>query len=125
MATSSYDSVFSFGATIVKVGIGATVATYMQPEPGQIGWMLKYMNGGTCFLLPCAIGSSQIGMGFGTTQTQAALAGMSGAGYLLGSANGNTGVIENLRINGPASFYISSAGATSLISVMSFKGQGY
>lgn len=117
--------VYSFGATQVNVGIGATVATYLQPSAGQIGWMLKYISGGTCVILPCAIGSSQIGLNFNTTHTQAALAGMSGAGYLLGGPLGNTGVIENLVIPGPASFYLSSGGATSIVAVMAFKGQGY
>ena len=125
MAITSMDSVWSIGATRVQVAIGMTAATYLQPEAGQLGWRLKYISGGTCTILGCAIGSSILGLGFGTTQTQSALAGMSGSGYLLGGPLGNTGVIENFDIPGPASFYLASAGATSIVAVMVFKGQGY
>ncbi len=123
MTTTSFDSVWTVGVTRMAVGIGATVAAYMQPVPGQVGWVIKTLPGQTLEIYPSAVGSSILNLNFGTTQTQSALAGFSGQGFLLG---GSTGAVENFRINGPAQFYLgNSSGATLFAYVMLLKGQGY
>ncbi len=126
MAITSFDSVTSFGMTNMAVGIGATVAAWMTPVAGQLGWILEpAAMGGTFELYPAAIGSSAIagiGLGFGTTQTQVALAGFSGQGFYVGL----TAAIPQFVINGPAQFYIgNSSGATIFVKVLSLKGQGF
>lgn len=126
MSVTSFDSVTSFGLTNIAIGIGATVAQWMTPVPGQLGWILApAAMGGTFEIYPPAIGSSAIagiGLGFGTTQTQAALAGFSGQGFYVGL----TAAIPAFQINGPAQFYIgNSSGATVLVKVLSLKGQGF
>ena len=133
MAISSSDSVFRFGLTNLIVGIGATVAQWMTPIEGQLGWLLSPAAiGGTFEIYPAAKGSNSgisgaIGtypLWFGTTQTQAALAGFSGQGFYVGGASGAIQV--NFPINGPAQFYIgNTSGATIFVKVLSWFGQGY
>lgn len=115
MATTSFDSVWSLGST--RIVIGTNTGVYIQPFAGQIGVLLKMFSGGTCEILPAALGQSQIGFFQNTTQTAANLSLMSGFGYCF-SAN------EVLTIGGPASFYLSSTGATSILHAIFSKGQG-
>lgn len=132
MATTSFDSAFRFGMTNMAVAIGATAAVWMTPAAGQLGWLLSPAAiGGTFELYPAAQGSNSgqsnaIGtypLFFGTTQTQAALAGFSGQGFYVGGASG--ALQANFPIPGPAQFYIgNSSGATIFVKVLSWFGQG-
>lgn len=116
MATTSQDSIWSLGSTRVVVPVGATLAVFMQPFPGQMVTQLKLMVGGTCEILPA--GSTQVNIGFfiGTTQPAATLAALSGSGYMFSAG-------EVLSLSGPAMFYLSSTGATSVLHALFGKGQ--
>jgi len=118
MTTTSYDSIFSLGATRIIVPVGATVAVFMQPFTGQISALLKMFSGGTCEILPPGLTQTAIGVFQGTTMNGATLAAISGSGYCFTSN-------EVMAINGPANFYLSSTGATSIIHAVFGKGQGY
>lgn len=117
MSISSEDSVWSLGVTRIIVPIGATLAVFISPYAGQINCTLKYLSGGTCEIL--AAGTTALGtdVTLGTTQTPGVLATQSGFGYLLGAS-------EVLSISGPASFYVSSTGATTILAAIFAKGQG-
>jgi hypothetical protein len=125
MATTSFDSVFTLGATRIQVPVGATLALYCKPQEGQLGWQLKYLSGGTCEILPTGIGSSGFNLSFATTLSAASLAAFSGGGYLLGAVGSTGPGFESLNISGPAAFYLSSTGATAIIAALLLKGQGY
>lgn len=116
---TSFDSTWSLGATRLQVPTGATLALFIQPQQGQLGWQLKLLSGGTCEILPTGIGSSNLNLNFGTTSSAGTLANQSGQGYMLQPTP------EVLKINGPASFYLSSTGATSVVAALLLKGQGY
>lgn len=132
MATTSFDSVYRFGMTNIAIGIGATIAQWMAPTGGQIGWLLAPASiGGTFEIYPAALTSAAgtsnaIGTypyANGTTQTQAVLAGFSGQGFYVGGASG--ALQANFPIPGPAQFYIgNSSGATVFVKVLSWFGQG-
>jgi hypothetical protein len=119
MATTSFDSCWSVGATRFQVPTGCTLALFIQPQQGQLGWQLKLLTGGTCEILPTGIGSSILGLNFSTTVPIGNLASLSTQGYMLQPTP------EVLKIAGPASFYLSSTGATSVVAALLFKGQGY
>lgn len=99
------------------VPVGATVALFMQPFPGQINSTFKFFSGGTCEILPAGLTQSAIGVYVGTTQPLGTLAAISGSGYCFSAG-------EVLTISGPAAFYLSSTGATSVLHAMFGKGQG-
>lgn len=123
MATTSFDSVWTIGVTRMFLPIGATAAVWMAPVAGQVGWMIETLPGQTCEIYPSAVGSSVLNLNFGTTQTQAALAGFSAQGFWIGGA---TGAIDRFYLPGPALFYLgNSSGVSTQIAVMSLKGQGY
>ena len=117
MSTTSFDSVWSFGTTKVIIPVGATLAIFCQPQAGQIGWNLNWV-GGSFELLSAALGSSNLNLFMSTTQPLTTLATISGNGYpILGGS-------PPQLINGPASFYLSSLGATGICSILMLKGQG-
>lgn len=122
---SSFDAVWTLGATRIAVPVGATVAIFCQPVAGQVSWLLKYLSGGTCEILPTGIGQTlSPDFNYGTTSPLSTLVSQSGNGYLLGPI-GITGTSwESLSIPGPASFYLSSTGATSIIAALMMKSQG-
>ena len=122
--STSYDLIHSIGVTRMAVGIGATIAAFMNPIAGQRGWILQPLAAGSTFeLYPPAIGSSFPNLFFGTTQPQSVLAGFSAQGFWVGGASN---AIDRIQINGPAAFYIgNSSGSTVLVQVMYLKGQGY
>jgi hypothetical protein len=124
MSTTSFDSVFTVGATRLQVPVGATLALFCQPVQGQLGWYLKYISGGTCEILSTAVGFTN-GTYYGTTQPAGTLAIMSGNGYLLGGIGITGAIFETVKLMGPAQFYLSSTGATSIVSLLMLKGQGY
>ena len=126
MATSSYDSAWNLLPLRFYVGVGATVAVFFTPLPGQVSSSIKYMNGGTLEILPASLGisfapgtSTVNGTFFssGSTQSAQALANLSGTGYLMGTT-------EVFTIAGPAPFYLSATGATTLVSTVRSFSQG-
>ena len=117
---TSSDGVYSLGATRVAVPIGATAAIYMQPQAGQVGWMLSSSNGCTFELYSTGIGSSLLGLNFNTTLPLGTLAGFSAQGFMIGGTNA-----APFAIPGPACFYMGSSGGTAVVSVLFMKGQGY
>jgi len=124
MAISSSDSVWTVGATRIQVPVGATLAIFCQPQAAQVSWLLKYISGGTCEILTTGIGSSVANLFFGTTLPAATLAAFNGQGFLLGPLGAGSNW-ESIQIPGPAQFYLSSTGATSIVAALLFKGQGY
>lgn len=117
MSTTSMDSVWSLGSTRIMVPVGSTLAVYMSPVPGQINTVLKYSSGGTCEIFPAGLTQTSIGVFLGITLAAATLASLAGTCYAFSAA-------EVLTINGPASFYLSSTGATSILHMLVGKGQG-
>ena len=118
MSSSSSDSIFSLATSRVVVPVGAPLAVFMAPYPGQVGWQVKYYTGGTLEILQSTTGASFISNSYsapyfsaGSTQTPQQLANLSGTGYLIGTS-------EALSLTGPASFYLSSTGATSIAMVI-------
>ena len=118
MSTTSFDSVFTLGATMIKVPVGATAALLITPFAGQVNCLIKYSSGGTCEILPAGLTQIALNLFAPVAQPGQTLLALSGSGYLLG-AN------EALSIPGPASFYLSSTGATSVLYAIFGKGQGY
>lgn len=118
MATTSFDSIWSVGATRVIVPVGPTLAVFMKPQADQQGWVLNFLSG-SAEILSTGIGSSNLNLNFGTTLAGGSLVAYSGSGYPLSSSN------PPLEIRGPAMFYLSSLGATSIIACLQLKGQGY
>jgi len=118
------DSIFTLGITQVIVPVGPTLAVFCQPLLGQQTWAMKALLGSSCEILPPAIGSSNLNFFFGTTMAGATLAALSGKGWPLHPV-GATMIPEIFEIEGPASFYISSLGTTSIIAMRIDKGAGY
>jgi len=90
MAGSSNQFTYSLGATLMAIPTGAT-ATIVIPPKGSNGYYLKYASGGSLAIVP-GIGSS------GTP-----------LGYLIGS--------ETINIDGPATFFLQSGGATAVAAI--------
>lgn len=105
MATSSFDSVYSFGSTKIAVPVGATLALLITANAFQSAITLKYFSGGTLELIGCPQG---------TTLTAQNLSDASGQHYLFATN-------ETLNIGGPARFYLSSTSATTV--VMALRGK--
>jgi len=111
MSTSSYDSVAALGATVLKVGPGATLAAFIKFDRQQ-GVAFHWLSGGTLIDI--------VGMPYGTTLTAAQLV----------SAQNNAFRIDVTGTNPPADipssgpFYIMCQGATALISLMARQSQG-
>lgn len=109
------------------VGVGGTLALFVDSTPGQIYTTVKYMNGGTLEILPASLGISfapgvsTVNQGFflaGSTQSLAMLGTLSGTGYLLGTT-------EVFTLNGPARFYLSALSATTLVCITKHLGAGF
>jgi hypothetical protein len=118
---------YSLNTTRTFIGVGATLALFVDVQPGQIATTVKYMNGGTLEILPPTLGMSfvpgvsTVNQGIflgGSTQSLAMLAALSGTGYLMGSS-------EVLSFNGPTRFYLSALGATTLVCVIRHFGAGF
>jgi hypothetical protein len=119
MATTSSDSVWTLGTTKIVIPPGATQAVLISPFAGQLSVTLKYSSGGTLEVLPAGLTTlGSPGCFLPIAQAAATLAALSGMGYLLGGS-------EVLSISGPASFYLSSLNATSIVYAIFTKGQGY
>jgi hypothetical protein len=99
------------------VPVGGTLALFMQPQAGQISTMLKFFSGGTCEILPPGFTQTNVGVFLGTTLAAATLGAITGSGYCFSAG-------EALTINGPAAYYLSSTGATSILHAIFSKGQG-
>lgn len=121
MATSSFDSIWSLGSTRLVIGVGSTIALFVQPGPGQVNMTLKYFSGGTLEILNCLQpNNSPMGptLFVGSTLSQQQLATASGTGYIMGTS-------EVLAINGHASFYLSSLSATTIVMALVGRGENY
>lgn len=108
MSTSSSDSVFSLGTTLIQLTPGGSFPVFFQSVAGQNGWHIKYQSGGTLFL---------IGSQLGTTISSAALLGATGH-YMFG-------VNEALDIGGPCNFYLVALGATTLVNALRTFSSGF
>lgn len=120
MSTTSYDSIWSVGATQIVVPVGVTLAVFCTPQQGQQAWQFKCLAGGSCEILPTGIGTSNLNYFFGTTTNGGTLVALSGKGYPLSIS----APPETVALNGPASFYLSSLGVTSVVAALLFKGAG-
>ena len=117
--SSSNDDLYSVLPTRFFVGVGATVAVFLDNFPGQKSLTVKYMNGGTLEILPASVGASfvqgtsTIGTPFsaGSTQSLAMLAALSGTGYLMGTS-------EVLTFDGPTRMYLSATSATTTVCII-------
>ncbi len=123
---------YGVNATRFYVGVGATVAQFVDVVPGQIYTTVKYVNGGTLEILPALSGQSLVAaavaggsqtagnyqVSAGTTQSLQQLANLSGTGYLMGTT-------EVFTFNGPARFYLSSLSATTLVCVTKHLSAGF
>lgn len=108
--SSSSDSIFVLGTTMIAVPAGVTNAIRLTPLPGQLMWQLKYSSGSSlCYLL---------GVGFGATLSQTELSDAPNIGYLFGTQS------EILKIDGPATFYLAAVAATAVIQCIVGKSQG-
>ncbi len=107
MATTSYDSIFGLGTTQIMIPPGATLGVLVEAVAGQNSIILKYLSGGTLYVM---------GVAAGATLSAADLAGATGH-YLVGTS-------EILNIDGPARFYLASLGATTVVCAMRGKSQG-
>ena len=101
----------------MAIPVGATLAVFITPDAKLVNLTIKYLSGGTLELLSCGYTEPVLGLKIGTTQTPAALASLSGSGYLMGGS-------EVLSFSGHPSFYLSSTGATSIVCAIYAKGQG-
>lgn len=110
---ASSNDVFSVAGGRHNIGVGATVAAFFQPIEGQVSWLIKNLSGGTLEIF----GATMTVQGVGTTLPASDLVSLSGTGYLMGAA-------ETLAIGGPACFYLSSLGATSVLTVLRGKTAG-
>lgn len=120
MASSS-DDIFSLATSRVTVPVGATLAAFVDILPGEISCTVKYLSGGTLEILQCSTGASLVSGGSqlfsapnfmsGSTQTVAMLAALSGTGYLMGTS-------EVLNFDGAPRFYLSSTGATTIVTLI-------
>lgn len=99
------------------VPVGATLALFIQPIPGQLSVLMKYSSGGTCEILPAGLTQIAHNIFLPRSQAAATLAAISGSGYAFSSG-------EAITVDGPVSFYLSSTGATSVIHAIFTKGQG-
>lgn len=97
------------GLRTEKIAVGLSAPIEFVPIQGQEGWLLKYqLLGGTLEIS----GSTGIAQGLSyPVQTW-------GAGYLMD-------VGESVSIDGPAKFYMRSAGATSVVHVVRTLTAGY
>lgn len=86
----------------VVVPAGATLAVLVTQLPSESALTLKYVSGGTAYIL---------GFTAGMSLTAAELATGASTGYVLGST-------EVLSFGGAAQFYVGSLGATSILHVM-------
>lgn len=102
MSTSSYDSVFGLGTTLLKIGVGSTIAQLITGVAGQNNLLLKVQSGGTLEI---------IGVPEGVTLTQAQLAAANQNHYILGAS-------EILSLGGPVRLYLSATGATTIVMCM-------
>ncbi len=93
-----YDLTGQIGATTLTIPTGFT-GIQVLPDRGQNGGMLKMLSGGTLALV----------------QSQ-------GVSYTLGYV---MNVSEVIQIEGPATFFLVAAGATSIVSYMKSYGTGY
>lgn len=105
MSTSSNDSIFSMGATRIAVPTGLTNAILVEPIALQRQILLKRLSGGSCEI---------IGVGQFATLSGAQLATLSQGGYVIPDTD--------FTIPGPARFYLSALGATSVIMALFEKG---
>lgn len=99
MATSSYDSIFSLGTTIITITPGATNAVLLTPVAGQLSTLLKYGAGGSLEI---------IGVTGGQTLSAADLVAQQGGHYLMGTS-------EILSLAGPVRCYLMAEGASPTI----------
>lgn len=111
MASSA--DIFAVTSSRTAVPPGATLAVFMQPVAGQGSWTLKNFSGGTLEIFGATITTT----GAGSTLPAADLVSLSGTGYLFGA-------LEVLSITGPASFYLSSLSATTVVMVVRGKSAG-
>jgi hypothetical protein len=95
MAGSSQQFVYGLGVT--QVPIVATVATRIIPPAGTNSSVVKYLSGGTLAVVNGGA-SGSLGM-------SAAL------GYILSTT-------ETVNVSGPASFFLSAGGSTSVAQIM-------
>ena len=97
--------------------VGLSTPIFMSPQPGQLNTLLKFSSGGTCEIL--SPGQTQIGIGvfLGTTQANGVGMSLVGTGYAFSAG-------EVITISGPASYYLVSSGATSILHAIYGKGQG-
>lgn len=99
MYSSGNARVYNFGATVISVGLSATVLVDMSAVAKALGGFFKIQGGaGTLAIVQ---GASNI-----TT-----------AGYLVGAA-------EVIELQGPAKFYLAAAGATMTVGLTVRYGQG-
>lgn len=106
--SSSFDTVYGLGSTRIVVPVGATNALLFTPIVGQNGTLFKYWSGGTLEV---------IGVPAGVTLTAQNLADANGNHYLLGTS-------EVLSLDGPARFYLSSTGSTTVLMALIGKSAG-
>lgn len=124
---------YGVNATRFYVGVGGTLAQFVDVVPGQIYTTVKYMNGGTLEILPALSGTSLLAAivaggtqsptiafqpSAGTTQSLAQLGNLAGTGYLMGTT-------EVFTFNGPARFYLSAQSATTLVCVTKHLSAGF
>jgi hypothetical protein len=118
MATSSYDSIYNVSSTQIVIAVGATLAHFFQPQPGQNSSVVKFVTGGTLEILNA--GQTTMGslnLSLPVTQSAQTLANLSGRGYIMTFG-------EALSFDGPASFYLSATGSTCIAHCVFGKGQG-
>lgn len=97
------------GLITERVAVGISLPLAFVPISGQEGWLLKYQVLGGTLEISGSTGFAQ-GLSFPVQAT--------GAGYLMD-------VGESIAIDGPARFYMRSAGATSLVHVVRTLTAGY
>lgn len=97
------------GLRTERVAIGLSAPIAFTPMPSQEGWLIKYQVLGGTLEISGTTGIAQ-GLSF-PVQTW-------GSGYIMD-------VTESISIDGPASFYLRSAGATSIVNVVRTLTSGF
>lgn len=100
---SRQDDVQSLFTQALTVPLGLTLGVYMDQQPGEVTKTIKYLSGGTLWLIGCTGGATIAGA------TVAAL------GLTFAYAVGPT---ETLSFGGAARFYLAATGATVQVAVI-------
>ncbi len=114
---SSSDSPTGVAPIQQVVPIGVSLAVFIADPANVVGSFVKYVSGGSLFLLRCT--GDVNGVASGSTVSAASLVAAYNAGeYYNFDANA-------LSLNGPCRYYLAAVGATAICQIVRGLGAGY